>query len=238
MSEVGVKWLHAPGHAGSVGPEVVKFAVHEDPLVIDWSEMYWNVDDLRANGRGYQNFIGDPRRTDVRGRVVNHDVVLSVRSDAHIVDDGEFFIAHEIEQVIKYMPERWGKWVCFDIWGKRVLFIAWHPQPGALRRLQLVGANYKHSVSRVVSKQNELVRRFKPDLILNGGDLQLSRGLNSMCPNRVFGSRGMMTRNHKIDWQMWRGAGWRIVDFETLDASHVNSGIDHLWTQLKLATKA
>lgn len=229
-----LKWLHAPGHSHSIGPNVIEFAVNLKPTVIDWSEMYFNIDDLRDNAKNYHHFAGPNKRTDRRGRVVNHDVILSVTKDANIKHREEFFVAPEISKILKYMPERWGKAMVFELEDQIGLFIGWHPQPGALRWLNLVLPNYRKSVQRVEEVQSRLEREYKPDIVLNGGDLQLGSGRRWVCPNKLADRQKMSYRYHKIDWQMFKGFGLKVLRFVTLDPSKINKGMDHLWTFMTL----
>lgn len=229
-----LKWLHAPGHSRSIGPKVVELAVNLEPTVIDWSEMYFNISDLKNNAPGYNHFVGPPKRTDIRGRVVNHDVVLSIHKDATVTHQEEFFIGAALPFNLKYMPERWGKAVVFWVEDQTVLLVAWHPQPGALRYMAAVLPSYRRSVQIVEAKQRELEKTFAPDIVLNGGDLQLSVGHRWVCPNKLADRLKMQWRNHKIDWQMWKGFGVKLIGFRTVDPSKVNTGMDHLWTFMTL----
>lgn len=234
MKKERLKWLHAPGHAGSQNKAVINFATSTGAVLIDWSEMYWNVDELRATATNYQHFVGKPVKVDVRGRVVNHDVILSVHEDAKIVHKEEFFLAPAVPVNIKYMPERHGKAMVFDYDDIRVLALAWHPQPRPLRWLKLVLPGYRRSVRRVQQKQRELTAKYDPDLILNGGDLQLGVGKAWFYPNQMAERLGMNWRRHRIDWQMWKGQGWKMVKRRNLDPSKVNPKMDHTWSLLTL----
>src|SRR5690349_22041154 len=101
--KVDLKWLHAPGHSRSIGPNVIRFATGFAPDVIDWSEMNFNVDDLVETAKDYEHFIGPAKRTDARGRVVNHDVIISVDKKHEIIHQEEFFVGKEIPKILKYM---------------------------------------------------------------------------------------------------------------------------------------
>lgn len=229
-----IKWLHAPGHSHSIGPEVISFATQQSPTIIDWSEMYFNINDLVETATKYNHFIGKPKRTDRRGRVVNHDVILSVDKRHTITHQEEFFVGAEVSRILKYMPERWGKAIVFWVDDQVVLAVAWHPQPGALRWTNLVLPQYRKSVKRVEKKQRELEKTFKPNVVLNGGDLQLFEGRRWVCPNKMGERLGMQWKSHKIDWQLFKGFGLKLVNFTTLDPSKVNRGMDHLWTVLTI----
>lgn len=236
MSEtpVAVKWLHAPGHAGSVNKDVIEFAIKLDSLIIDWSEMYWNVDELRKFGEGYNHFIGKPKKKDDRGRVVNHDVVISTRKDAKVIHDEEFFVSSQVSSNLKYMPTRYGKARVIKFKGQTILIIAWHPQPNPTHpaRIKEVLPRYRRGVTRVQEVQDRLEKKFKPDLVLNGGDLQLGPGQEWIYPNQYAKRNKMSFRRNQIDWQMWRGKGFKFGTFRKRDASKINPGIDHLWTVL------
>lgn len=229
-----IKWLHAPGHSRSIGPNVIEFATSQEPTVIDWSEMYFNVDDLVHTALNYHHFIGQPKRTDRRGRVVNHDVILSVTKSATVTHQEEFFVCQEISMFLKYMPERWGKAMVFWLEDEIVLFMGWHPQPGAFRHLAAVMPGYRKSVRLVQAKQEELEKEFQPTIVMNGGDLQLPVGRMRVHPNKLAERLKMSWRNHVIDWQMWKGFGVKLRGFKTLDPSVINKGMDHLWTFLHL----
>lgn len=229
-----IKWLHAPGHSRSIGPNVVKFAVSHDPLVIDWSEMNFNVDDLVKTAVNYKHFIGPPKRKDARGRVVNHDVIISVHKSATVTHQEEFFVGREIPKILKYMPERWGKAIVFWVEDQTVLLVAWHPQPGALRWMNLVLPQYRRSVRRVEEIQQKLEKEFSPDIVLNGGDLQLGPGNRWVHPNKLAGRQKMLWQRHKIDWQMYKGRGLKLISFIVLDPSKINKGMDHMWSLMTL----
>lgn len=232
--KVDLKWLHAPGHSRSIGPNVIQLAVNLDPVVIDWSEMNHNVDDLVATAKGYLHFIGPPKRTDARGRVVNHDVIISVRKGVTITHQEEFFVGREIPVNLKYMPERWGKAIVFWFEGQTILLVAWHPQPNPLRWMKLVLPQYRRSVRRVEEIQARLEKEFAPDIVLNGGDLQLGPGNRWVHPNKLAARHDMLWQRHKIDWQMYKGFGLKLIGFKTIDPSTVNPGMDHMWTEMTL----
>jgi hypothetical protein len=234
MAHMNIKWLHASGHAGSVTADVIDRAVRTNALVIDWSEMYWNIDDLKKFGNGYEHFTGQPDRKDARGRIVNHDVVLSVREDVKVLHKEEFWVDAQITPFLKYMPERHGKAMVLKFMSQVILVVAWHPQPNPLRRVGIVLPHYKRSVRRVQRVQRRLQKAFGPDLVLNGGDLQLGPGKSWVCPNNVADRLNMRTRHHKIDWQMFKGKGWEVKDFSTIDPSAFNKGMDHKWLSLWL----
>lgn len=234
MTETNVKWLHAPGHAGSVQKAVIEYAIGLDPLVIDWSEMYWNVDELEKYGKGYNHFIGDPKRKDKRGRVVNHDVVISTSKTAKVLHDEEFFISKEIAPNLKYMPERWGKARVIQSDGLVVLIVIAHPQPNPFRRIALVLPSYRRGVRRTQRTQRELELQFKPDLVFYGGDLQLGFGARWVYPNKYAERNDMRYRRHKIDWQLWKGRGFKFVSFVTKNPKPFHKKMDHLWTLLTL----
>lgn len=231
-SGMDVKWLHAPGHAGSINKEVIQYATGLDALVIDWSEMYWNTDELRQHAGGYRHFIGEAKAPDSRGRVPNHDVVISTRSDAAVLHDEEFFVAREFTPNAKYMPARYGKARVVRWNGEIILIIAWHPQPKATKWLGTVLSGYRNSVRRVEKIQKRLVQDYNPTIIFNGGDLQLGRGEKWYYPNQLAERLGLQHKNRTIDWQMWAGA--RFQDFVILDPAHVNPKMDHKWTLLEL----
>jgi hypothetical protein len=232
-----IEWLHAPGHAGSVQQGPIEMAVATQAHLIDWSEMYWNCDELREHGDGYKHFFGDPGRTDSRGRSVNHDVVISVRKDAKVIHNESFFVCAEVKSNIKYMPERHGKAVVVDFEGVRVLLIAWHPHPNPFRRPKEVLPKYRRSVRRVQKVQDRLVARYKPNLVLNGGDLQLRTGPTPIHPNRYAKRNRMDSKSHKIDWQMWLGAAFKFESFKKLYPQKVHPKMDHVWTLLTLERK-
>lgn len=233
MAQVDVKWIHASGHAGSVTNAVIDLALSEVPLIVDWSEMYWNTDNL-AKFDDYDHFVGQAHRYDSRKRPVGHDVVISTHKDATVLHDREFYVDSEISRFIKYMPERYGKARVIEYKGQRILIIAWHPQPNPFRRILVVLPHYRRSVRRVERVQHQMVARWAPDLVLNGGDLQVGPGLLRPYPNRMAKRLGMHFRRHKIDWQMWAGKRWTLSDFTTIDPSKANKGMDHLWTLLLL----
>lgn len=232
--KVYLKWLHAPGHSGSVGPNVVELATSLLPDVIDWSEMYHNIDDLVSTAKDYNHFLGQPKRTDARGRVVNHDVVISINKKHTVTHQEEFFVGREIPLFFKYMPERWGKAVVFWVEDQTVLLIAWHPQPGAFRHALAVLPQYRRSVQRVQDIQTKLIKEFKPDIVLNGGDLQLGPGNRWISPNKLANRLGMAWQCHVIDWQMYKGFGVKMREFITVNPSNVNKGMDHMWTLMTL----
>jgi len=232
---VDIKWLHAPGHSRSIGPNVIKLATNLEPDVIDWSEMTWNIGDLVETAKGYEHFIGPPKRKDARGRVVNHDVILSVKKEHEILHKEEFFLGREIPKILKYLPERWGKAMVFRVEDQQiVLLIGWHPQPGPLKWITLVLPQYRRSVRRVQALQRKLQNEFKPDIVLNGGDLQLGEGRLWIHPNKLAERLGMKWRHYKIDWQMFKGFGVKLLSFKTIDPSVVNKGMDHMWTLMTL----
>lgn len=229
-----LKWLHAPGHSRSIGPNVIKLATELDPTVIDWSEMYFNVHDLVETAKGYHHFVGQARRKDARGRVVNHDVIISVDKKHTVTHQEEFFVGKEIPRILKYMPERWGKAMVFWVGDQTVLIVAWHPQPGPLRLLNLVLPQYRRSVQRVQDIQTKLEKEFEPDVVLNGGDLQLGVGSRWVHPNKLANRLKMQWRNHTIDWQMYKGVGLKLLGFKTINPDTVNKGMDHIWTLMTL----
>lgn len=228
-----ISWLHAPGHAGSIRTGVITFALGHDPLIVDWSEMYWNIDELR-NFKAYNHFIGQPKRRDSRNRVVNHDVVISTRNDARVVHDEEFFVSREIKENIKYNPERWGKARVIEFEGQIILIVAWHPQPKPIKKARLVYKSYRRGVARVQRIQRQLEQEYKPDLVLNGGDLQLGVGFTPIHPNKYANRNGMRWRRHRIDWQMFKGQLWKVFSFRKLDPSKINPKMDHVWSLLTL----
>lgn len=229
-----IKWLHAAGHVGDVGPRVVEFAKNLDPLLIDWSEMFKNIDELREHVKNYTHFAGQVVRIDSRGRPVGHDVVLSIRKDADIIHRETFFISHEVKRLPKYFPERHGKAVVVDWQGVRILLVAWHPHPVPFKLPILVLPKYKDGVRRVQVVQRRLEQEYEPDVVLNGGDLQLGEGNQWVHPNN-FASRNHMWYRHKgIDWQMAKGKRVRIKDFKVYKPSRINKGMDHPWTMLVL----
>jgi hypothetical protein len=231
---VYIKWLHAPGHSRSIGPRVIKMATDMEPMVIDWSEMSFNIGDLVQTAKGYHHFIGPPKRTDRRGRVVNHDVVISVEKLFDVIHQEEFFIGKEIPAFIKYMPERWGKALVISAGNETILVVAWHPQPGPLRHVAAVLPQYRRSVLRVQEKQQELEKQFSPTIVLNGGDLQLGPGKRWAHPNNLAKRLHMTWRNHGIDWQMFKGFGVELQHFTPVDPSVINLGMDHIWTLMTL----
>lgn len=236
-SSVKVKWLHAQGHAGSINKDVITFAIKTKALVIDWSEMYWNVDELRKFGDGYDHFIGKAKKRDERGRVPNHDVIISTRKDAKILHEEEFFVSRKVANNIKYMPTRYGKARVIEHDGVITLIVAWHPQPNPMRRREEVLPIYKRGVERVEEVQNRLATKFNPDLILNGGDLQLGVGLEWVYPNQFAKRNAMSYRRHKIDWQLWRGNKFKFLSFRKKFPSTVNKAMDHVWTVLVLSKR-
>lgn len=234
MAKGWVKWLHAPGHAGSVTQAVVERAVATNALIIDWSEMYWNTGNLKTGAPHYNHFIGKNLSPDSRKRIPNHDVVISTRSDALVIHDEEFFVDREIKGFAKYMPERHGKARVILYDGLTILIIAWHPQPNPLRRMALVFPHFKRSVRRVEKIQEVLIKEFNPDIVLNGGDLQMGPGRTWIAPNQMAKRLGMQVSRVKIDWQLWKGEGWKKEKTFTIDPSHVNKGMDHEWSVLVL----
>lgn len=235
MAEQELKWLHAPGHAGSINKEVIQHAKSFDPLVIDWSEMYWNVDELRKYGTGYRHFIGAPKKVDGRGRVVNHDVIISTRNDAKVLHDEEFFVAKEFTPNMKYMPTRYGKARVIKWKDQIALIVIWHPQPKPTKWLGLVLSDYRRSVKRVTKVQQRLEAEFQPTIVFNGGDLQLGRGEKWYYPNQLASRLNLRHKNRTIDWQMWSGAN--LEAFEPFDPAEVNPTMDHMWTLLTLSKR-
>lgn len=229
-----ITWLHASGHAGSVNKAVIELALHEKPTVVDWTEMYWNTGDLRLNGKGYWHVIGDPVRRDSRDRPVGHDVVISVTKDANLVHAESFYVSRQITSNIKYMPERHGKAVVFDYAGTRVLIVAWHPHANPFRRVGLVLPVYRKSMKRAEAVQRRLTVKFKPDLILHGGDLQLGMGSKWVYPNQMAKRLGLKFERHGIDWQMWRGAQFHVKHSLTASPKKANPRMDHPWAVLTL----
>lgn len=237
MTDVSTKWLHAPGHAGSMTKPVIELAISTKALLIDWSEMYWNVDELEKYGKGYTHFTGEngkAGRKDKRNRTVNHDVIISIRSDVKIIHMEEFWVDAAIRSNLKYMPERHGKAVVVEYEGETIVLVAWHPQPNPYRRIKLVLPHYRRSVRRVQRVQTRLEKDYGPSLVLNGGDLQLGIGKRWAYPNQMAKRLGMKWRRHKIDWQMWKG-DWKFVSFNKIVPSKANRGMDHLWTTLTLS---
>lgn len=232
--KVDLKWLHAPGHSRSIGSNVIKLATNLEPDLIDWSEMNFNIGDLVETAKEYEHFIGPPKRKDARGRVVNHDVIISVKKDHEIKHKEEFFVGREIPKILKYMPERWGKAIVVRVEDQTVLLVAWHPQPGPLRFINLVLPQYRRSVERVQEIQRKLEKEFNPDIVLNGGDLQLGVGTRWVHPNKLAERLDMQWRNHKIDWQMFKGLGVKLRGFRVIDPSVINKGMDHIWTFITL----
>lgn len=232
-----MKWLHAPGHVRDLGPNVVKFAENLHPLVIDWSEAYYNIGDIRTHAPSYHHFVGPVVRYDSRKRPVGHDVVISVRKDADIKHTESFFISGEVRRLIKYFPERHGKAVVFNHLGVVYLITAWHPHPVPFKFVKMVLPKYRRGVGRVQKKQRELEEQFKPDVVLNGGDLQTGPGKRWAHPNQFAKRNGMRWHNKKIDWQMWKGKVARFVSFVTLDPRKINRNLDHPWTMLTLSVK-
>lgn len=220
-----VKWLHAPGHARSIGPKVAHRAGQTRAHVIDATEMYFDLPTWRATLTGYQHFTASGCKVDARHRNVGHDVVVSVRRDCKVIDHGQFFVAAQ-GVPLKYRPERHGVWVLFELPdGTRVLIVAWHPQPGRL--LHMLGL-YRRQTQRVVAQLQRLTAKYSPDLVLAGGDLQVGSGGRAMSPNVMARSLGMESAAHKIDWQMW-SKGWKSVGHHLIDPSHINRGMDHRW---------
>lgn len=222
-----IKWLHAPGHSRSVGPKVIERAVKTGAQVIDWSEMYFNIDDLLKHAPEYDHFVGEPQQTDSRGRVVNHDVVISIRAGRKILHKEEFFV-DKARINAKIHPERRGKALVFEDLGVRVLVIAWHPQPAVLKRPMVLLPGYKESVRRVEAVHDRLVSKYNPDLVVAGGDLQLGKGTKWFYPNRMAHRMKLDWHNIKIDWQMWSPA-FREIRFHTIDPSTIQKGMDHPW---------
>lgn len=234
---MNIKWLHAPGHAHSIGPKVIEFARNLNPTVIDFSETYWNLSDVRDVLHDWHIFAGSPKRRDARGRIVNFDVVVALQPGVEILHTEEFFVSGEVKQNLKYMPERWGKAIVFEVDGFRVLGIFWHPQPNPFRWLRLVLPKYKRGVERVENKQRELEAGYQPDLVLNGGDLQLGPGSKWAYPNQMAARLNMWVKREKIDWQMWKGNVFKLVTHQIIDPSKINKGMDHLWMMLNLHAK-
>lgn len=228
-----IKWLHAPGHAGSIGPKVVQLARNLDPLIIDWSEAYWNVDDIRENAKNYHHFVGPPVRFDARKRPVGHDVVISVREDAKVVHQESFFVSGEFARVIKYFPERHGKAVVLEYQDLTILGVFWHPHPVPFKFPKVL-AKYKRGMDRVNEVQRRLEERFEPDLVLSGGDLQLGEGNQWVNPNSYASRNKMWYRHHRIDWQMWKSKMFANIYFHLINPAKVNKGMDHIWTMLGL----
>lgn len=229
-----ITWLHASGHAGSVNKAVIELALEHEPTVVDWTEMYWNTDELTKYGKGYWHIIGDPIRRDSRNRPVGHDVVISVNRDANLVHTESFFVSRQITSNIKYMPERHGKAVVFDYEGLRVLIVAWHPHANPFRRVGLVLPVFRKSMRRAENVQRRLTVIHKPDLILHGGDLQLGPGNKWVHPNQMARRLGMKFERHGIDWQMWRGKGFKLKHALTASPKKANPRMDHPWSVLTL----
>lgn len=234
MPRTEVKWLHAPAHVNGVNEDIIDFAISHDPLVIDWSEMYWDTAQLRKHGHGYNHYIGDGGRIDSRKRPVNHDVVISVRKDARIIHEESFFVSRELPSNIKFMPERRGKAVVFEYDNLTILLVAWHPQPKPFKRAALVLSSYANGVRRVQRKQRELEDLFNPDLVLNGGDLQQYPSNHKLSPNSYAERNNMQFERRKIDWQLWKGHGFRVRRFRALNPKLINPTMDHPWTVLTL----
>lgn len=228
--EAKIKWLHAPGHSGSVDAKVVDRAFRSHALVIDWTEMYHNVSSLKHLCPDYNHFVGSPRRKDSRNRVVNHDVVISTHSSAKIVYDEEFFVDDQLGFNLKYHPTRYGKARVVEYQGVRILIVAWHPQPGALHNLKIVLPHYRRSVARVSDVIHRLTLVHKPDLVLAGGDLQLGRGNKAFFPNKLAERLGLASANNKIDWQMW-SESWDVAESHLIDPSKINPNMDHMWME-------
>lgn len=234
MTETLITWLHAPAHVHGINRDVIDLALAHEPTVIDWSEAYWNTDDIEKHAIGYQNFIGKTQRIDSRKRPVGRDVVVSVTDLADIKHEESFFVSKALLSNIKYMPERWGKAVVFDYEGYRVLIVAWHPQPKPLKRKALVYVSYRRGMRRVEKIQRRLEETWEPDLVLNGGDLQQRPSRDWISPDRFAKRLGMRFRRHGIDWQLWKGQGWRALNHFNIDPKTANKKMDHPWSVLEL----
>lgn len=230
---MSIKWLHAPGHSRSIGPAVVQRAYATKAHVIDWTEMMFNIGYLRSHTGHYHHFTAEGTRTDARNREVGHDVVISVRNDCEVLHHGQFFVANQ-GVPLKYRPERHGVWVLFQAPDKtKVLIVCWHPQPGRLPRM--LGL-YRRETARVRAHLNHLVKKYSPDLVLAGGDLQVGPGPRAIAPNHFAESLGLDSDYHKIDWQFW-SQGWRTAKHWLIDPSKINHGMDHVWMVRRLRKK-
>lgn len=233
-----VKLLHAALHGPSFTAGIGKRGYASNADLIDWTETYHAHGWFQENPGYYHHFTAtgkpvggkDPDRRDAHGRLVGHDVTLSVHKQHTVVDHGYFWVCDELPgKQLKYHPERWGVWVVFetDAHKKRVLAVFTHPQPGLSPK---AWGEYRRGMKRFEAEVNRLVEQFKPDLVVSGGDLQHGRTLGRLLgPARVFKRLGLAYRNAKIDWLAW-SKSWRRAGGKTLDLRAWSGGkLDHVW---------
>ncbi|MBO0743616.1 MAG: hypothetical protein J2P43_01260 [Candidatus Dormibacteraeota bacterium] len=227
-----VKLLHAPLHGPSWVPALGRRAFRTRAHSIGWTEGHrgaWRWLD-RHRGR-YQHFTATGTRTDARGRIVGHGVVVSVRNDCRVIAHGFFRIAREQNLPgtgIKYHHERWAVWVVYTTPQRvKVLDVRWHPPPGPLRRPRVL-PEYRNAVRAIEANTRELRARHRPDLVVSGGDLQLGRGQRPISPNRVFARLGMDGQNRGINWLAWSN-NWRAVKGWRINLRNIVKTKDHAW---------
>lgn len=230
-----VKILHAPLHGPSWRPALGQRAFKSGAHLIGWSEAYRAWPWLQKHTGRYRHYTAAGTRVDSRGRRVGWDVVISVRADCRVAGHGSFALQPELnigKNGNKYHPERHAVWVVADLPTKppvRVLDLRWHPHPGPLRRPKVL-PHHRQAVKRVEAQTKALRGRYKPDLVVGGGDLQTGRLARWIGPQRLYKRLGMTAQNQGVDWVAWTrtwrvapGGAWRIM------VNHLAPKVDHPW---------
>lgn len=227
-----VKIAHCPLHGPSWRPALGRRAFRTRAHSIGWTEGYRAWPWLSKHTGRYRHYTAAGTRQDSRGRRVGWDVIISVRKDCPVVAHGSFKLAPELNvrpNGNKYHPERHAVWVCYTTPDNiRVLDIRWHPQPGPLRHPAKVLPCYRRSVTTVTGVTRDLRGRYKPNLIVGGGDLQVGTLGRWIGPNRLYNRLGMTAQHRGVDWLAWTRT-WRATGAWRINARAIAKGIDHPW---------
>lgn len=208
--------LHGPSWQGTVGERAFQSAAD----FVLWTEGYKAWPWLSDHGNSYRSFTAQGTKTDNRGRVVGHDVIISVKDDWTVVAHGGFWVDAEIDPD-KYTPERHGVWVVAKKGDLTVLAISAHPQPGHSAN---INEHYSRSMDRLVAQCADRIKQYSPDLVLSGGDMQRS-GVGVM---QTYAKMGLDSDFNGIIWSAW-SKGWTKKSGWTIDAPALFSGLDHPW---------
>lgn len=234
-----VKFLHAPGHAGSMNAKVIARAVSSEAALIDFTEMYHDMDHCHA--AGYTFLTVEGKRTDTRGRNVGHDIVVAVKtSEWVVVHHGPFFVDHELHigaDGNKYHPERWGVYVLIRHrkTGVTILGIFAHPQPGPNRHPE-VKTHYEASLKRIGNERRSLVTKFRPDHTVMASDAQLGAGSQWISPNMFYARQYLAYWHDAIDWFAHDHAA-PMTEHHVISKAelhHYSAGLDHPWLETTL----
>lgn len=240
MTALRVKLVHAPLHGPSWRPALGKRAFRSGAHSIGWSEAYRAMPWLVKHTGRYRHYTASGTRKDTRGRIVGHDVVISVRNDCPVVAHGSFFLSPELRLAktgAKYHPERHGVWVVYTTpQGIRVLDVRWHPHPGPLRHPRVVLPVYRQSVRTVTNQTRGLTGRYKPNVVVGGGDLQLGRVARWIGPARMYRRLGMAAQNRGVDWLAW-SSSWHAVGAWRISTLRLAPNVDHPWLVRVLAPR-